>query len=78
MASEHDLSLTTVIGEGNRTFRVVSNCCTPASKLVGGRRNVCAHLSHPLGGAEPCDRAQTDFSHATVPRSPSSRRRTDR
>jgi len=24
---------------------VVSNCCTPASKLVGGRRNVCVLIS---------------------------------
>ena len=29
IVSEHDLSITTVIGEGNRTFIVVSNCCTP-------------------------------------------------
>src|SRR4029434_1540865 len=45
IASEHYLSLTTVTGEGNRTFIVVSNCCTPASKLVGGRGNVCVLIS---------------------------------
>jgi hypothetical protein len=54
---------------------------TAARPFHAGRRTgecVCAHLSHPLGGAEPCRRAQTDFPHATGPRSPSSRRRNDR
>jgi hypothetical protein len=45
MASEPSWSLTTVAGEGNRTFIVVSNCGTPASKLVGGRGNVGVLLS---------------------------------
>jgi hypothetical protein len=46
MANEHSLSLTTVTGEGNRTFRVARNCCTPTSTLGGGRGNVCMLFSH--------------------------------
>ena len=43
--NKSDLSIPTVTGEGNRTFRVVSNCCTPASTLGGGRGNVCVLIS---------------------------------
>ena len=39
------------------------------TRFQAGRRPgdcVCSHLSHPIGGSEPCRRAQTDFSNATV------------
>ena len=46
MACEPSLSLTTVTGEGNRTFRVARNGCTPPSTLGGGRGHVCMLCSH--------------------------------